>query len=162
MHAVAVPTSVRSEPWEATNSDLLSDERGLLQTHEKRRRLSGVAVQRHWTVPHYLSSTDPSVYSVGLTFVRRTFGLCVACFAVTNLMSGGLLLLWGNGVEHIVFDDVCYHATDWSCTQWTVDGVLVLFVIPVKFCYGAVCCLRCVPMVLPSCLNTHVYLVLAG
>ena len=137
MHAVAVPTSVRSEPWEATNSDLLSDERGLLQTHEKRRRLSGVAVQRQWTVPHYLSSTDPAVYSVGLIFVRRTFGLCVTCFAVTNLMSGGLLMLWGNGVEHVVFDDVCYHATDWSCTQWTVDGVLVLFVIPVKFCYGA-------------------------
>ena len=72
---------------------------------------------RLWTAPHYLGSTDPALYAIGLTFMRRTFGLCVACFAVTCLMSGALLMLWGNGLEAMVFTDVCTHYTHWSCTQ---------------------------------------------
>ena len=89
-----------------------------------------------WTVPRYLASADPVVYGVGLTFVRRTFGLCVACFGLTCALTGGLLLLWGRGLEHLVFDDACTRATHWSCAQWAVDGVLVLIIIPLKFCYG--------------------------
>jgi len=89
-----------------------------------------------WTVPRYLGAADPALYAIGLTFMRRTFGLCVACFGLTCCMTGGLLLLWGNGLEHTVFDDVCTHYTNWSCTQWAVDGVLVLLIIPIKFCWG--------------------------
>lgn len=89
-----------------------------------------------WTVPFFLSSTDPAKYAIGLAFVRRTFGLCVACFGLTCCLTGALLLLWGNGLEHVVFDDICTHYTSWSCTQWAVDGVLVLIIIPVKFSYG--------------------------
>lgn len=89
-----------------------------------------------WTVPRYLASTDPATYGIGLGFVKKTFALCVACFGLTCCMTGGLLVLWGHGLERLVFTDVCTHYTHWSCTQWTVDGVLVLFIIPVKFCYG--------------------------
>lgn len=94
--------------------------------------------QLEWTVPRYLASKDRATYSVGLTFVRKTFGLCVACFGLTCCMTGGVLMLWGHGVERIVFTDVCTHYTHWSCTQWTVDGVLVLIIIPIKFCHGMI------------------------
>ena len=68
--------------------------------------------------------------------MRKTFALCVVCFGLTCSMTGGLLMLWGHGMERVVFTDVCTHYTHWSCTQWDVDGVLVLVIIPIKFCYG--------------------------
>ena len=68
--------------------------------------------------------------------MRKTFALCVVCFGLTCSMTGGLLMLWGHGMERVVFTDVCTHYTHWSCTQWAVDGVLVLVIIPIKFCYG--------------------------
>jgi hypothetical protein len=92
--------------------------------------------QLEWTVPRYLASRDHATYGVGLTFLRKTFGLCVACFGLTCCMTGGVLMLWGHGIERLVFTDVCTHYTHWSCTQWAVDGVLVLIIIPIKFCYG--------------------------
>eukprot|EP01043_Picozoa_sp_COSAG02_P016076 COSAG02_NODE_700_length_18341_cov_52.629043_17_plen_334_part_00 len=94
--------------------------------------------QLEWTVPRYLASTDRATYGIGLTFLRKTFGLCVACFGLTCCMTGGILMLWGHGIEKIVFTDICTHYTHWSCTQWTVDGVLVLIIIPIKFCYGVI------------------------
>jgi hypothetical protein len=138
--AVTAATSVRHVPRGSPGAlqalptlRLPQDDRGRQpRTSELSRRLCPVTADESefWTVPHYLASDDPAVYGVGIAFVRRTFGLCVACFGLTNAMTGALLMLWGNGLEHLVFDDVCAHYTHWSCTQWAVDGVLVLFIIP--------------------------------
>lgn len=142
-HGVTVATSVsRTLHRRARTSG--SDRSSLLHaalspaSHLQANSAQSQSQERHleWTAGRYLASKDPGSHAIGLAFLRRTFALCVVCFGLTCCMTGGLLMLWGNGIERLVFVDICTHYTHWSCTQWAVDGVLVLVIIPIKFCYG--------------------------
>ena len=142
-HGATVATSVSSirqrrarEAGIDESSLLRASNSSSSQLHAENLQVGAQGPHLEWTVPRYLASRDPATYGVGLTFMRRTFGLCVTCFGLTCCMTGGLLMLWGHGMEKLVFTDVCTRYTHWSCTQWAVDGVLVLLIIPLKFCYG--------------------------
>lgn len=102
--------------------------------------LNGETACRSWNVLRHLASRDGAEFQVGLGFVQRTFLLCVCCFGVTCLMTTALLAFEavtdGSGRSSLLYDDVCSSRTNWSCTQWLVDAVLVGVVIPIKFWRG--------------------------
>ena len=95
---------------------------------------------RSWNVLRHLASHERVEFEVGLGFVQRTFLLCVCCFGMTCLMTTALLVFEaatvGPGDRRLLYDDVCSSRTNWSCTQWLVDVVLVGVVIPIKFWRG--------------------------
>ena len=101
---------------------------------------NGETACRSWNVLRYLASGDRAEFQVGVGFVQRTFLLCVCCFGVTCLMTAALLAFeaaaGGSGRSRLLYDDVCSSRTNWSCTQWLVDAVLVGVVIPIKFWRG--------------------------
>jgi hypothetical protein len=98
-------------------------------------------------VPYHLASADPAVFAIGLGFVRRTLGLCALCFGVTVALT--LLLLTIDRVAskavaagrepagyRPAYDGWCYRESGWSCLQWSVDALLILLVLPLKFVAG--------------------------
>jgi hypothetical protein len=100
--------------------------------------------RRSWNALRYLAEPEERAeFQVGLRFVQRTFLLCACCFGVTCMMTAALLLFEAvtpsgsaAGGSRLLYDDFCSARTNWSCTQWLVDAVLVGVVIPLKFWRG--------------------------